>query len=124
MALGRGAKHEQARNGRSVDRSAGLSLSPLPGGWLDAQLLVYSGVQVSNHFRHRDLEHFADAQEGGDGDGSSRFNLLPGASGESERNHILLAVAALLAKLTGSLAQGAKEFSLIHTPVCSLLRAD
>ena len=57
-------------------------------------------------------------------DGPSRFNLLPVAGGESERNHVLLAVAALFAKLADSLAQGAEEFTLIHTPVCSLLRAD
>ena len=94
------------------------------GRRLDAQLLIDSSIQVPHQLCHRYFKHFADAQERGDRNGSSRFNLLPVTGGEAEANHILLAVAALLAKLADSLAQGAEEFTLIHTPVCSLLRAD
>ena len=47
-------------------------------------------------------------------DRATSFDLLPMASGESEGNHILLGVAAPLAKLVDSLAKSFEEFGVIY----------
>ena len=50
------------------------------------QLFVHAlGVQPLYQLRHRQLEDFADAEQGGDGDGATGLNLLPVARRESER---------------------------------------
>jgi len=113
----------QARNNRPVGRGTGLPLPPPAGGRDGGWFLVDSGVQIPNHLRHRDFEHLADAEERGDGDRPTRFNLLPVPRREPVENHVLLRVATLLAKPPYFRAKGLEEFLLIHALVCSLLRA-
>ena len=45
---------------------------------------------------------------------TTSFNLLPMASGESKSNHILLAVAAFLAKVLDPLAKGFEESGVVY----------
>jgi len=83
------------------------------------------GIQTLNQLGHRQFEYLADAEEGGHCDGPSGLHLLPVASGEAERQHILLRIAALLAKLSHLRAQCAEECFLIRHPLrCKVLRAE
>ncbi|HKW64071.1 MAG TPA: hypothetical protein VJN89_16075 [Candidatus Acidoferrum sp.] len=45
---------------------------------------------------------------------ATRFNLLPMASGESESDHVLLAVAPPLAEFLDALAKGFEESGVVH----------
>jgi hypothetical protein len=82
----------------------------LPGHSLIA---VYSSVCSSNDYGNSNFERIANPQKSGHCNWSASFDLLPMASGESERNHIFLAVAAPLAEVLDSLAQSVKEFGAI-----------
>lgn len=59
------------------------------------------------------LQNFAYADEGRNSDWTSRFNLLPMACRKTKRDHVLLAVATLLAQLAHSLSKTSKESFLI-----------
>src|SRR5258708_8380121 len=54
------------------------------------------------------------SQKSGHCDWSTRVDLLPMASGKSERNHIFLAVAAPFAEVLDSLAQSFEECGVIY----------
>ena len=45
---------------------------------------------------------------------ATSFDLLPVASGEAEGNHVLLAVAAFVAKVLDSLAKSFEELGVVH----------
>ena len=86
------------------------------------QLFVHAlPVQSLYQLGHRSCEDFADAKEGGDGDGASGLHLLPVAGGEAEAQHILLRIAALLAKLTNPCSESGKELSLIRHVLRSMV---
>ena len=83
------------------------------------------GIQPLYQLGHRSGEDFADAEESGDGYGASGLHLLPVAGGEAKRQHVLLRIATLLAKLTHSRTQSAEELVMIrHALVCKVLRAE
>lgn len=70
------------------------------------------------------LEHIADAEKGGNGDGAARLDLLPVPGGKAERDHVLLAVPLALPQFSESLPQGVEKFRLIyHTDACKVSQA-
>ncbi len=72
------------------------SLSGFPGrGQRRLPLSVDPPVEAGYESAHRNAEDFANPEQGRHRDGTASFDLLPMAGGESEVNHILLAVAAL-----------------------------
>ena len=71
-------------------------------------------VGASDHHRNANFERIANPQKRRHGNRATSFDLLPMASGESEGNHILLAVAAPLAEFLDSLAKSFEEFGVIY----------
>lgn len=53
-------------------------------------------IQPPEEFFRRHFKHIADAKQGCQSNRPSSLDLLPVAGGETEREHVLLAVAALL----------------------------
>ena len=82
----------------------------LPGNLLIA---VDSFVCASDDLYNSNFERIANPQKRRHGNRATSFDLLPMASGKSEGNHMLLAVAACLAELLDSLAKCFEEFRLI-----------
>src|SRR5215831_14485856 len=81
---------------------------------LGNSLIVVDGfICTSDNHSNTNVERIANPQQSGHGNRATRFNLLPMASGESECNHILLAVPALLAEFLDSLAKSFEEFGVI-----------
>ena len=84
------------------------------------QTLEATGIAVdplvcaSDNHRNSHFERIANPQKRRHGNRAASFDLLPMASGESEGNHILLAVAAPLAEFLDSLAKSFKEFRTIY----------
>ena len=71
-----------------------------------------------------DAEGAANSQQRLDRDGPPGLDLLPVTSGESERDHILLAVALRFAGLAYSLPECLEEFLFIyHASGCRIPRA-
>ena len=86
--------------------------------------LVYAVVQAPHQSCHRDLQHLADTQKRCDRNRASSFNLLPVSSGKTERNHVLLRIASLLAKLAHFSTQSTEEsFLICHALLCNATRA-
>ena len=82
-------------------------------------------VQTPDEPADGHLEHIADAEKGGNGDGAACLDLLPVAGRKAERDHVLLAVAPALAQFSDSLPQGAEKFRLIyHANGCKVSRAE
>jgi len=77
-------------------------------------IAVYLSVCATDNHGNSNFERIANPQKSGHCDWSTRFDLLPMASRESERNHIFLAVAAPFAEVLDSLAQSFKEFDMIY----------
>jgi hypothetical protein len=75
---------------------------------------VYSLVESSNETLHRNFKGAADPQRGFHRDGPPRFNLLPVARRESERNHVLLAIARFSAQASDPLPQRPEKLRLIY----------
>lgn len=71
-------------------------------------------VRASNDHRNSNLERIANPQKRRHCNRASSFDLLPMASGESEGNHVLLAVAAPIAELLHPLAKSFEEFGMVH----------
>ena len=70
------------------------------------------------------MKYFADTKQGPNRDRPTGFDLLPVPGREAEGDHVLLAVAFVLALLADSLTQGAEEFRLIyHTDGSKISRA-
>jgi hypothetical protein len=86
-----------------------------------------SDIQPPKKFFRRHFKYVANAKQGCQSNRPSSFNLLPVAGGESEREHVLLAVAALLAhgfKPSPELLEYAQMFYLTgHICACKTLRA-
>jgi hypothetical protein len=80
----------------------------------DSLIAVYLCVCATDNHGNSNFERIANPQKSGHCDWSTRFDLLPMASGKSERNHIFLAVAAPFAEVLDSLAQSFKEFDMIY----------
>lgn len=88
-------------------------------------LTVDSFVELSRYLREADPEHLTNPQQRRYRNRPSRLNLLPVPSRESERNHVLLAVAVLSAKCLDPLPEGLEEFLLIrHLLANTLTRAE
>jgi hypothetical protein len=68
----------------------------------------------SNNYRNSNLERVANPQKRRHRNRAASFDLLPMASGESEGNHVLLAVAAPPAEFFDPLAKSFEEFGVIH----------
>jgi len=83
----------------------------LPGNSL---IVVDAFVCVSDDRRNSNFERIANPQKRRHVNRAASFDLLPMASGESEGNHIFLAVAASLAELLDSLAKSLEEFRMIY----------
>ena len=110
------------QNLHALSRHASL---PTGQDSLRNRLLVNSRVQPLYQLSHWNFQDFTEPKHGGDGDGPPRLNLLKMASREPERNHVLLAVSVLLAKLAHLGTEGAEEFLLIrHALVCNVVRAE
>jgi hypothetical protein len=77
-------------------------------------MAVDAPVESSDQAVDRNLKDAADTERCYHRNGASRFNLLPVTRGESKRNHIFMAVAALSAQATDSLTQHAKKLRLIY----------
>jgi hypothetical protein len=77
-------------------------------------IAIYSSVCASNNYGNSDFERIANPQKSSHCDWSTRFDLLPMASGESKRNHVFLAVAAPLTEVLDSLPQSFEEFGVIY----------
>ena len=77
-------------------------------------IAIDSLVCVSYNHCDSNFDRVANSQKGRHGDRATRFDLLPMARGESESNHILLAVAALFAEVLDSLAKSFEEFGAIY----------
>lgn len=67
--------------------------------WLANVVRGVSGndIQPPKEFFRRHFKHIANAKQGCQSNRPSSLDLLPVAGGETEREHVLLAVAALLA---------------------------
>ena len=76
--------------------------------------MVDSFVCVSDNHRNSNFERIANPQKRPHGDRATSFDLLPMASGESEGDHILLAVAPTLAEGLDALAKSFEEFGMIY----------
>lgn len=84
------------------------------GALLGNSLIVVDGfICTSDNHGNANFERIANPQQSRHCNRATRFNLLPMASGESECDHILLAVPALLAEFLDSLAQSFEEFGVI-----------
>jgi hypothetical protein len=82
-----------------------------PGNFL---IVVDSYVCASDNNRNSNFEHTANPQKRRHGNRATSFDLLPMASGESEGNHILLAVAAPIAEFLDPLAKSFEEFGVFY----------
>ncbi|HEX2662712.1 MAG TPA: hypothetical protein VHM93_07755 [Candidatus Acidoferrum sp.] len=71
-------------------------------------------VCASDNHRNSNFERIANPQKRPHGNRAASFDLLPVASGESEGNHILLAVAPPLAEGLHALAKSFEEFCMIY----------
>jgi hypothetical protein len=76
--------------------------------------VIDSFVCASDNHRNSNLERIANSQKRPHGDRPTSFDLLPVPSGESEGNHVLLAVAPALAECFDALAKRFEEFGMIH----------
>jgi hypothetical protein len=88
-------------------------------------LLVYAFIETAEQSRRRHAKNFANPKERGQGDGPSRFHLLPVSRGEAERDHIFLTEPLSFSQRPDPLAKPGKEFCLIwHLRVCKVPRAE
>jgi hypothetical protein len=83
----------------------------LPGNSL---IVVDSLVCVSDNSHNSNFGHIANPQKRRHCNRATSFNLLPMSSGESKGNHILLAMATLLAELLDALAKSFEELGVIY----------
>lgn len=74
-------------------------------------LLVNPSVQICNELTNRNVEGFADSEDGCDRNRPACLNLLPMSRRETKGDHVLLAIPALFAQLSYTLAEISKEFS-------------
>jgi len=77
-------------------------------------IAVDSLVCISDDSRNSNFERIANPQKRRHVNRAASFDLLPMASGESESNHILLAVAASPAEVPDSLAKSFEELKVIY----------
>ena len=71
-------------------------------------------VRAPDNYRNSNFERIANPQKRRHCNRATSFNLLPMASGEAEGNHVLLAVAAFVAKVLDSLAKSFEELGVVH----------
>lgn len=71
-------------------------------------------VCATDDHGNSNFERIANAQKRCHCNRATRFDLLPMASREPKRNHVLLAVTAPLAKFLDSLPQSFEELDVVH----------
>src|SRR5215472_15202539 len=77
-------------------------------------MVIDSLVCASDNHGNSNFERAANPQKRRHCNRATSFDLLPMASGESESNHVLLAVAAPIAELLHPLAKSFEEFGMVH----------
>lgn len=80
----------------------------------DSLFVIDSFVCVADDYGNPNLERIANPEERHHCNRPTRFDLLPMPRRESERNHVLLAVAPPPAEFFDSLAKGLEEFGVIY----------
>jgi len=76
--------------------------------------VVDSFVRVSDNHCNSNFECSANPQKRRHGNRATSFDLLPMARGESESNHVLLAVATPLTEFLDALAKSSEKFDVIY----------
>jgi len=77
-------------------------------------LSVDAAVEPVNHLGRSNSEYVTNTKQGSDRNRSSRFDLLPVASGESKTNHVFLRVPLGFSQPLHPLAEGMEKLFLVH----------
>jgi hypothetical protein len=76
--------------------------------------LIDAAIKSCDKSCCRNTKRVAYFEEGSEGDGSARFNLLPMARGKSQRNHVFLSISLAFAEALDSSSKSAEEFAFVN----------